>query len=188
VTTPSFSTRPRRTLADAIPSLTSGRAPTSCFAWEAIDYNGWLDPNVLKRHEQDGRALQLRESGQETVDVRQIPGGAAMKPIFWIGVLLLTVVFAAAPPPPAFAEVDHRGCRLTRRNGRARVQSPGSPCSNGARNVSHDEHRICGDNRQRRTIRFDGSRGWRVPLAVCSEWIMWCRNTDKRFLAVRARR
>ena len=43
------------------------------FAWEAIAYNGWLDQNLLKKYEQDGHPVQLRESGRETVDARLIP-------------------------------------------------------------------------------------------------------------------
>jgi hypothetical protein len=43
------------------------------FAWEAIEYGQWFDPNVLKKYESFASPLHLRESAQERVDVRHIP-------------------------------------------------------------------------------------------------------------------
>jgi Carboxypeptidase regulatory-like domain len=43
------------------------------FAWEAIDYGNWFDPNVLKKHELEASPIQLRESAREVVNPRHIP-------------------------------------------------------------------------------------------------------------------
>jgi hypothetical protein len=43
------------------------------FAWEALEPYAYFDPEVLRQVEQKGRALQLAESGKQSVDVTAIP-------------------------------------------------------------------------------------------------------------------
>jgi hypothetical protein len=42
------------------------------FAWQEIGYGSWFDPDVLKKYEQNSRAIQLGESARVTVDARHI--------------------------------------------------------------------------------------------------------------------
>jgi hypothetical protein len=46
------------------------------FAWQEIGYGSWFDPNVLKKYEQNSRAIQLGESARVTVDTRHITAEA----------------------------------------------------------------------------------------------------------------
>jgi hypothetical protein len=43
------------------------------FAWEALEPYAYFDPEVLRQVEQKGRALQLGESGRQSLDVIAIP-------------------------------------------------------------------------------------------------------------------
>ncbi|HWD99076.1 MAG TPA: carboxypeptidase-like regulatory domain-containing protein, partial [Bryobacteraceae bacterium] len=43
------------------------------FAWEDIEAGEYMDPDVLKAAENHGKALKLKESSQESLDVESIP-------------------------------------------------------------------------------------------------------------------
>jgi hypothetical protein len=42
------------------------------FAWESIDLNAWFDPEIVKRFENQGRALHILESSNQIVDLKTI--------------------------------------------------------------------------------------------------------------------
>jgi len=46
------------------------------FAWEAIEYSQWFDPNILKRYEPQAQPVQLGESNRKTLDLKHIPADA----------------------------------------------------------------------------------------------------------------
>jgi hypothetical protein len=43
------------------------------FAWEALEPNAFLSPDVLKQHDARGKILHVQEGSAQTVDVRVIP-------------------------------------------------------------------------------------------------------------------
>lgn len=43
------------------------------FAWEQIENSAWMDPDVLKPVESKGIAVDVKEGGKETVDLKVIP-------------------------------------------------------------------------------------------------------------------
>jgi hypothetical protein len=51
------------------------------FAWEEIEEFGWMDPTILARYENEGKAVALKESGQERLTMRFIApeGGSRLE-------------------------------------------------------------------------------------------------------------
>ena len=45
------------------------------YAWEAIAYGQWFDPNVVKKYETNAQPVRLLESDRKTLDAVQIPAG-----------------------------------------------------------------------------------------------------------------
>jgi hypothetical protein len=43
------------------------------FSWEALEPNSFFDPEVLRRFEDQGKALRVTEGGKLTTDIRMIP-------------------------------------------------------------------------------------------------------------------
>jgi hypothetical protein len=43
------------------------------FAWEAIENNGYFDPEVMKRYELLGTALHIDESAKLNIQAKMIP-------------------------------------------------------------------------------------------------------------------
>jgi hypothetical protein len=43
------------------------------FSWEAIDNASYFDPDVLKQHEQQGKAIRVTENSPLDVEVKLIP-------------------------------------------------------------------------------------------------------------------
>ena len=43
------------------------------FAWRGIDQFAWFDPDLMKRYEQKGQPVIVREASRETVQVKIIP-------------------------------------------------------------------------------------------------------------------
>jgi hypothetical protein len=43
------------------------------FAWEALEQFAYFDPDLLRKYETQGKAVQISESDKETADVKLIP-------------------------------------------------------------------------------------------------------------------
>jgi hypothetical protein len=47
------------------------------FSWDAVEANGWFDPDFMERHESKGRAAHVTDQATENVDVKIIAVGGS---------------------------------------------------------------------------------------------------------------
>ena len=72
---PSFTETPRPIKPAASPSVESHPAITNSFSWEALENNGYFDPDVMRRSEALGKPVRVGESSKLFVEGKIIPAG-----------------------------------------------------------------------------------------------------------------